>query len=192
MYDLSSSVEVSAMLRITISGAAGSGTTTLAERLCQHFDWDHLNGGMVFREQAQNRQMDLVSFAELCDHDQSVDRSLDSELKLRMGGPDGPEVVESRLAGWWSHQLGMAGIRLWLAVSLEERARRVVLREGGDVSQRKSEIESREHRDRSRFLSLYDLDPANTTPYTHILESDDMLIEEVLSSVITMIEEDGG
>ena len=150
-----------------------------------------MNGGIIFRKEAEIRHMDLASFAELCKRDLSVDKGLDEVLKAFILDEEGPEVVESRLAGWWSHQLEMRGVRLWLEVSLEERARRVVEREGGALAQRAQEIEAREQLDLQRFKELYDLDPADSTPYTNILNTDTMGIEEVLAAVCNIIDGDG-
>jgi len=176
--------------RITVSGKAGSGTSTLVKGLCEHYGWSFMNGGIIFRNEAEQREMDLVSFGELCKQDLSVDRVLDEKLKSFISDENGPEVVESRLAGWWSHQLNMRGIRLWLEVSLEERARRVVDREGGSLEQRIGEIEAREELDLQRFMELYNLDPSDPTPYTNILNTDTMSIEEVLAEVCNIIEGD--
>ena len=179
------------LLKITVSGKAGSGTSTLVEGLCERNGWSFMNGGIIFRTEAEKRQMDLASFGELCKQDLSVDRGLDQALKGFILDEEGPEVVESRLAGWWSHQLKMDGIRLWLEVSLEERARRVVAREGGSIELKILEIEAREHLDLQRFMELYNLDPSDPTPYTNILNTDTMSIEEVLAAVCNIIDGDG-
>ena len=90
------------MLKLTVSGPPGSGTSTLVGKLCEDRGWSSVNGGDIFREQASNRGLSVTEFSALCKQDLDVDRSLDDILKQVMNDPDGAEVVESRLCGWWA------------------------------------------------------------------------------------------
>ena len=63
-----------AMLKITISGAPGSGTSTLVGKIKQSTGWSSLNGGEVFRSEAERRGLSVVEFSELCKKDLDVDR----------------------------------------------------------------------------------------------------------------------
>ena len=54
---------------------------------------------------------------------------------------------------------------------------------------RKQEILARESKDLHRFQELYQLDPADKTPYTDIVDADELSAEEVLSLVLEIIEE---
>jgi len=182
-------MEVKQMLMITVSGQAGSGTSTLVAGLCQAYSWDFLNGGMVFRSHAKARSMGLAEFSELCKQDLSVDRALDEELRMHMNKESGPQVVESRLAGWWAFKEEIKCVRLWLEVSVDERARRVITREAGEHLQRKQEILAREQSDLSRFEELYGLNPSASTPYTHVLDATALNQEEVLAVVQSYLKE---
>jgi cytidylate kinase len=102
------------LVRITISGHPGSGTSTLVNAICEAKGWSSLNGGDIFRQEAKNRNLSLGEFGKICANDQSVDRSLDDILKTRMSDAGGPEVMESRLCGWWAHILELDCIRIWL------------------------------------------------------------------------------
>ena len=54
------------MVRITVSGLPGSGTSTLVQGICQVKGWSALNGGDVFREEAANRGLSVADFSQLC------------------------------------------------------------------------------------------------------------------------------
>ena len=95
------------LLRITISGAPGSGTSTLVRKIQHTTGWSALNGGEVFRTEAKRRNLTVGEFSELCKQDLDVDRSLDRLLKDSMTKTDGPEIIESRLAGWWANELAI-------------------------------------------------------------------------------------
>ena len=54
------------MLKVTISGHPGSGTSTLVSLLCEAKGWSSLNGGELFRQEAQRRNTRLADFGQLC------------------------------------------------------------------------------------------------------------------------------
>jgi cytidylate kinase len=179
------------MLKVTISGHPGSGTSTLVSLLCETKGWSSLNGGELFRQEAKRRKMSLSDFGQLCKEDLEVDRQLDALLKEEMMriDKDAPSVIESRLSGWWAYKLGLSAPRIWLEVDDIERAKRVQAREGGDLN---SIIEANQQRskvDEQRFDELYGLLPQQTEPYTHIINASDLNPQEVLASVLDILEE---
>lgn len=177
------------MLKITVSGHPGSGTSTLVSKLVEAFSWSSLNGGDIFRSQAKQRGMSLGQFGELCKTDLNVDKELDELLKQKMSGQDSFDIVESRLAGWWAYQLNLDCVRLWIDVNDEVRAQRVVAREGGEVSQALQDNEKRSAIDAQRFMQLYNILPQNREAYTHVLDASEMSIDEVFSAVVKILED---
>jgi predicted cytidylate kinase len=176
------------MVRLTVSGHPGSGTSTLVRGLTERFGWDSLNGGDVFREEAARRGMSLGAFGELCKHEPEVDRSLDTLLQERMQGKAPARIVESRLAGWWAHRLQLPCLRLWLDVSDDERARRVAQREGLTVDEALAANSRRSAVDGERFRLLYDLAPEDPTPYTHVLDATLLNASQILEHVVALLE----
>ena len=176
------------MVRITVSGHPGSGTSTLVSGLEQRFGWTSLNGGDVFRQEAKRRGMRLADFGELCKEELDVDRSLDALLKEKMVGESPADVVESRLAGWWAHNLGLNCVRAWLDVTDEERARRVANREGLAFDDALAANRIRADVDQERFRLLYDLVPEDPTPYTLVLDATNLNATEILEHVVAVLE----
>lgn len=176
------------MLHITVSGHPGSGTSTLVKALMDRFGWTALNGGDVFRGEAKRRGMSLADFGRLCQEELDVDRSLDALLKERMQSNDASNIVESRLAGWWAFKLDLPCLRIWLDVDDEERARRVVNREGIQLSEALAANASRSKVDGERFMELYGLVPEDTEPYTHVISASNLNADEILEAVVVLIE----
>lgn len=176
------------LVRITISGHPGSGTSTLVSGICQAKGWSSLNGGEIFRQEAKNRNLTLSEFGKLCAEDFSVDRSLDEVLKSNMTDDNGPEVMESRLSGWWAHLLELDCIRLWLDVSEQVRAGRVVDRESISIEQALANNRKRSKVDLERYQEMYGLNPEDSTPYTHVIDASGLNKEEVLSSALEILE----
>ena len=178
------------MVRITISGHPGSGTSTLVQLLSEEKGWSSLNGGELFRQEAKRRNMTLADFGELCKNDLDVDRELDALLKQEMLRNDeqAPAIVESRLAGWWAYQLELEIPRIWLDVNEIERAKRVQDREGGSIESILKESEKRASVDAQRFLELYNLLPEQSEPYSHRIEATSLNPQEVLARVLEIVE----
>ena len=177
-----------AMVKLTVSGHPGSGTSTLVKALMNRYGWTSLSGGDVFREEAKRRDMSLGAFGELCKNEPEVDRSLDELLKQRMQGLDSADIVESRLAGWWAHRLGLPCLRVWLDVSDEERARRVAGREGLSPQDALQANQRRAEVDGERFRLLYDLVPEDPEPYTHVIEATSLNASQILEHVVALLE----
>ena len=179
------------MVRLTVSGQPGSGTSTLVDKLCQHFGWSALNGGQVFRDAATDRGMELLEFGKLCKEDLSVDRELDAILKQRMQTVNGPEINESRLAGWWAYELNIDCVRLWIEVSVNERARRIVAREGGSIEQRLQQADERMATDQARFAELYGFQPADEEPYNASIDGTNLDADQVFDQTIALLDKRG-
>jgi cytidylate kinase len=175
------------MLKVTISGHPGSGTSTLVEKLIAHYSWKSINGGQIFRDEAKNRNISLSEFGRLCKDDQMVDRDLDEQLKNILLG-DEIEIVESRLAGWWAYQLDLKCIRIWLDVDNTERARRVANREGITQQIALEENTSRAKVDSERYIQMYGISPEQREPYTHVVDATHIDSSEVFSLVTEILE----
>ena len=176
------------MVHITVSGHPGSGTSTLVQGLAERFGWTSLNGGDIFRGEAKRRGLSLHEFELLCKDDESVDRSLDILLQERMVGDASLNVVESRLAGWWAHRQDIDYLRIWLDVTPEERARRVVNREGLPYEEALEANRVRIELDGARFDRMYGLAPEDPTPYTHVIEASNLSAHDILEQVASLLE----
>lgn len=177
------------LVKITISGHPGSGTSTLVDAICEIKDWSSLNGGEIFRSEAKNRGLSLSDFGDLCAKDFSVDKSLDDILKSNMTKVNGPDVMESRLSGWWAHLLELNCVRIWIDVNETVRANRVVGREGISLESALSENRKRCAKDLARYEEMYGLNPEDSTPYTHVIDASGLTKEEVIASTLKILEE---
>ena len=174
------------MKKVTISGHPGSGTSTLVEGLRNYFSWTSINGGQIFRNEANERGMTLAEFGDLCSNDETVDLTLDDKLRNHIQDRD-TNIIESRLAGWWAHKLQFDCIRIWLNVSEEERAIRVTKREGISLDEAINSNEARLMVDNERYQKMYGLIPEDPTPYTHIIDATDITAEQVLNEAIRIL-----
>jgi len=171
------------LLRVTISGPPGSGTSTLVSRIATSRGWSSLNGGDVFRDEARTRGITVEQLSSEAKEDLDVDRSLDSLLQKRMSSPESPEIVESRLSGWWAHNYNLNCLRVWVNVSEQERARRIQKREGGDLAECLRKSQKRQKDDMERYSTLYGIDLDDMSPYSLVIDADEKDELEVFQSV---------
>ncbi|MBH33276.1 MAG: hypothetical protein CMB75_02625 [Euryarchaeota archaeon] len=176
------------MLQVTISGPPGSGTSTLVDGIRKNRKWSSLNGGEVFRGQAEERDLTVEEFSELCRENLDVDRMLDEQLKLKIADASGPDIIESRLAAWWAMEIKPDVPRIHISTSIEERARRLMKRDGGTYKENFQRAVNRHRDDKHRYQSLYGIDLDDMTPYTHVIEADDKGESDVLNMVLEILE----
>ena len=148
-----------------------------------------MNGGQIFRDTAASKGMSLEAFGQYCIEDESVDKELDQMLANVMLSNESPEIIESRLAGWWAFKHDLLCPRIWVEVSEEVRAIRVVNREGGAQSSQLALIRERMQYDAARYKQLYNIDIDSTEPYTCIIEADSLNADEVLTVALEHLEE---
>ena len=175
--------------KVTISGHPGSGTSTLVNGLCHSLNWQKLNGGQVFRDMAEEHGMSLEEFGQYCIEDETIDKQLDEMLSKTMLSDASPEIVESRLAGWWAYKNDLNCPRVWIDVSERVRAERVINREGGSMDERLNLIRERMEYDGMRYDRYYGIDINSHEPYTCIIESDDLNAQDVLTLVMEHLED---
>ena len=66
---------------ITISGPAGSGKSTAAAALADRLDDDHVSGGDIFRELADEKGLTPLELNKRAEEDDTIDRDLDRRLR---------------------------------------------------------------------------------------------------------------
>lgn len=169
---------------ITISGPPASGTSTLAEQLSENLDFELVNGGDIFRELANEKNMSLSELSKLSEQDDSIDKKIDGRLEdiiqSHMQGsrePDGNGlIVESRLAGW--HSNGSADLSIYLDAPVDVRAERIT-----DRDETVEELRDREQSEAKRYQNYYGIDITDTSVYDHVFETHKLTVEELMDEI---------
>lgn len=132
-------------LVITVSGLAGSGTTTLCRKLAEHYGFKHVYAGLIFRQMAKERGMTLEEFQKYAELHPEIDREVDR--RQIEAAKECNVVIEGRLAGW---MVKNADLKIWLDAPIRVRAERVARREGITVEEAFMKIAEREMQNRKR------------------------------------------
>ncbi|MDD2470998.1 MAG: AAA family ATPase [Methanocorpusculum sp.] len=166
-------------MRITISGAPGSGTTTLGRSIAGKYSYKYVSAGEVFRSLAKERHMDLASFGKLAENDSAIDKEIDARQK-EIGESSDDIVLEGRLAGW---MVDNADLKILLYASPECRSIRIAERECLTEEQAFVMTVEREACEAGRYLDYYDIDITDNSPYDLIINSETFDADELFSIV---------
>jgi len=147
---------------LTISGPPGGGKSTNAAHLAEAFDLEHVSGGDIFRELADERGYSTLEFNQLAQENEQID--LDLDRRLREYAVEREDLVlESRLAGWLAGD--QADFRFWLDAPLSVRAERIAAREDKSPEVAMEETSARETSEAGRYEEYYGIDITDLSIY---------------------------
>lgn len=170
-------------LLVTVSGPPGSGASTLSRRVAAELGVQRLDGGDLFRELAEERDMSLTQLQARADEEPAIDRRIDERLQRTAevwGASSKGFVLESRLAGWLAGN--RADLRVWVDAPEEVRVSRT--RERREMA---AEMRVREVTEAGRFEAEYGVDLADTSFYDLSLNTGRWAIEDCVDVVLTAI-----
>ena len=170
---------------ITISGPIASGKSTVAASLADELGYDHVSGGDIFRDLADERGYTPLEFNKLAEEDPDIDRDLDRRLRRTAAERD-DLVLESRLAGWMAGEY--ADLKFWFDAPESIRAERVADREDREYDLALSEMRARAESESRRYLAYYDIDFDDRSIYDLSLNTARWGPEEVMEIVRTAVE----
>ena len=170
---------------LTVSGPPGSGKSTTAELLADSFDLDHISGGDIFRELADERGYTPLEFNKLAEENDEIDRDLDRRLR-EIAREEDDLVLESRLAGWLAGE--QADFRFWLDAPPRVRGERIAEREGKDPERATEETKAREASEAKRYQEYYGIDIRDLTIYDLSVNTARWEPDAVLDMLVTAVE----
>ena len=170
---------------LTISGPAGSGKSTAAAALAEALDYDHVSGGDIFRDLADERGLTPLELNKQAEEDDDIDRDRDRRLREMAAARD-DLVLESRLAGWMAGEY--ADFRVWLDAPLSVRAERIADREDKSVELARKETRERSESEARRYLEYYNIDIEELTIYDLAVNTARLSPEAVIDVILTTVE----
>lgn len=168
---------------VTVSGKAGTGTTTLARRLSNTLDLPHYYAGAIFRDMARERGMSLQEFGKYAEDNHEIDMELDDrmiEIARR-----GDAILEGRLSAWHAERAEADdALRVLLTATEGTRAERVAQREEETVETVLENIRARDESESIRYEELYEVDPGDRDLYDLVVDTEDKDPDEVAATVL--------
>lgn len=179
---------------ICVSGMTGSGKSTLARRIARRYGLRYASGGEALKELATEKGhhpgrrgwweseegLRFIEERKGAMLDREVDRRL---LEL---ADQGEVVLDSWTMPWLIRR---DALKIWLKVSLEERAQRVVRRDRRSLREIVRAIKEKEEKTRAIYKDLYGFDfGGDLSPFDLVLNTDGFSVHEVCSIVFRVID----
>jgi len=171
-------------MKISLSGLAGSGTTSVVSLLSEKLNIQVISAGIAFRGMASERNLSLEEFGKVADGDQAIDRLIDLKQKEMSAGKD-DIIAEGRLSG---HMIN-SDLNVWLKAPLEIRSKRVAKREGWPMKQALLKIKKRENCDFLRYKKYYQIDLNDLSIYDLIIDSSKWNPESIVEIILSALQE---
>ncbi|MDR9446050.1 MAG: AAA family ATPase [Haloquadratum sp.] len=152
---------------VTVSGPPGAGKSSTVRAVAEQFALEHISGGDIFRELADERGMGLSQLTAKAEETDAIDRAIDERLRTiaeQWGMANKPFILESRLAGWLAGN--RADLRIWLDAPEEVRVERTA-----DRTEMDAEMRVRSISEIGRYESYYGIDLTDRSLYDLVLNT---------------------
>lgn len=172
---------------VIISGPPAIGKTTVGKGLAKEFNMKYLSGGDVLKELATEEgfhtegddwwdRPDGMKFLNQRKTNPEFDKKVDNKLKELFS--KGGVVITSYTLPW----LVEDGIKIWLAGSQENSAKRMTTRDNLSIKDALEIVKKRYDENKMIYKKLYGFDfGENLSVFDKIIDTDDLGAEEVLS-----------
>lgn len=175
-------------MRITISGKAGSGKSTVAKLLSEKLNLKHYSIGDLMRAMAKEMGMGLIELNKLAENDKSIDFELDNKLK-ELGKAKDNFVVDGRLTAFF---IPNAEFRIFLEADDKVRAERILKDKrqhetSKSLKEMMANIKKREESEKKRYRKYYGIDYLNKKLYNYIIDTTKMTPSQVVDSIINLV-----
>ena len=173
---------------ITISGALGSGKSTVAKLVAQKLNLKHYSTGDFMREIAIKRGVTLLELSKLAEKDASVDKELD-ERQILLGKEEEDFIIDARL-GW--HFIPHS-IKVFLNVNDEEAARRVFAERRSDekynitLEATLKNIKQRKESETKRYQQYYEVNYFELKNYDLIIDTTTLTAVQVAEKIVKVV-----
>jgi len=134
----------------------------------------------TFRSLAAEQGIEFWEFCKLAEESDEHDREVDRR-QVEMALAVENCVLGSRLAIW---MLKEADLKVYLTASTEERAKRVLKREGGTFAERLAQTSQRDKKDSARYLRLYGINNSDTSIADLVIDTTKLEPAEVAALII--------
>ncbi len=168
-----------------MSGKSGCGNTTVSRLVAQKLGLRVIN--YTFKNLARDSGLSFEELSRRAETDSRYDLAIDRmQVELaRLGGC----VLGSRLAIWL---LRDTALTVYLSASLEVRAARIALREGGDLAAVLARTADRDKRDHDRYERLYGYDVDRYDFAQLIVDTERFDEEGVAAAIVDFARRHGG
>ena len=179
---------------LCISGMAGTGKSTLSQKIAQNYNLKCYSGGDALKELAKEAGYTIsdqgwwespvgLSFLKIRVNDPKFDLEVDN--KLLSYAQQGNVLLDSWTMPW----LLKDGFKIWLMASMDKRAARVAERDQISIPEAYKVLEEKEAQTKAIYEKLYGFNLGEDySPFNFVLDTDNLNADEVFSVLCRVID----
>lgn len=172
---------------ISITGALGSGKSTVAKNICSKTGFSYFSTGTIQRKIAEERGIDTLQLNQLCGSDKSVDDLIDG--RLRQMNEDGTTdiVLDSRLAWFFvgkSFKVYLTALPSVAADRVFHDDKRVGEPTGDQLEVMRNLLE-RQRIENERFKRFYNADCFDLNNFNIVVDSSKSTVDDIADLIIS-------
>jgi cytidylate kinase len=167
---------------ITVSGAPGTGTTSLSRSLAAELGLRWINSGEIFRRIAEKKNVNMRELNRLAEKGPEIDYLIDDAQKA-LATREGGGIFEGRLSG---HLLA-ADLKVALKADIRVRAGRIARRESKLLEDALRETRAREESEARRYKMYYNIDIHDLSIYDLVVDTGRFDESETFSIVLAAV-----
>lgn len=171
-------------LVIAVSGQVGSGKTTHAKKIAEHFNLRYVSNGALFRQLAKEKGVSLLELHKMAEENSEIDRLIDNRAIEE--AKKGNVVVEGHLACWLLRDI--ADICIFFKAPLRERVKRIAERDNLSEEEAIRVLKERESSNAKRAKKYYNIDLNDWSIMDLIIDTSKLSVRAVDDVIITFIQ----
>lgn len=175
-------------MKITISGLAGSGTSTLSKMLSKKLKLKYVNAGQIQRDIAKDRNITLSELTKIEDNDPKFDHLVDEKM-IKYAQNTENILLEGRLTGWFSYKKNIKAYKIWLKCPLKERVKRISKRDKNSLDETQAKVLSRSKSDSGRYKKYYNIDINDLSIYDLVVDSNKHKPNAIIGIILNKLKE---
>ncbi len=175
-------------IRITISGEAGSGKSSVADIIAKKLKINRHSTGDYMRTMAAARGLTIIELNKIAETDSDIDKELDNWQKKLEKKKDEEFVLDSRLGFYFIP----SATKIFLKAELNKRAERIfnsirLTEENTTLKKTIENIKRRQTLDRQRYIEKYSVDYLDFSKYDLVIDTTKLKPEQVAEKIIEFV-----
>jgi radical S-adenosyl methionine domain-containing protein 2 len=167
--------------RITLSGLAGSGKSTIGKYLGKLLNYEFVSVGNFSRDLAEKQyKLSINEFQDKCKSNPELDIEIDNQFR-KMCNEINNIIIDYRLG----FKFISDAFHVFLGVSDEIAAERIKLAKRTNEQIDIIDIKNRNLKMRDRFLNLYNVDFTDVSNFDLVINTDNLTPNQIANKIIT-------